>query len=282
MALTSLDIISNLLNTELLAPEPGHASIRKAVNRLFWLNPDQISAQLVAAAGRILIQSTSSDPMSVTDPTLVTDPILIPKPSLTQVLQLLCKGPRLTQSLRLDIDGLLVRWGRGVYNHSQRMTHRKSRPKDHGFIVGDCWASWRAMRLEGAHAHARSGIQGNRFYGAHSVVLNGGYTNRDRGDDLSYWGTKPKGSKPSARTNQLRRSLTTGNPVRVIRGPDTDIAWRTRKGFRYDGLYRVVGEEEERGQPGNYLFHLIRLKGQPDIQKEKPDDLTMMSWERYC
>lgn len=38
-------------------------------------------------------------------------------------------------------------------------------------------------------------------------------------------------------------------------------------------------------RPGDYLFRLVRVEGQPDIQKDKPDDLTLgciVSGEAIC
>lgn len=157
-----------------------------------------------------------------------------------------------------------------------------SLPGANSLVVGDCWPNWTAMRWEGAHGHTGYGIAGKIRYGAYSIVVNGRYRNINDGNTLWYWGTRPKGGTPSACTNLLRRSIVTRNPVRVIRGVDADVLWRPRRGFRYDGLYRVLEEQEERLIPFNYRFRLVRLANQPEIQRNQPDNFTLMSWGRHC
>ncbi len=61
----------------------------------------------------------------------------------------------------------------------------------------------------------------------------------------------------------LSRSRLSGLPVRVVRGSSLRSAYAPERGYRYDGLYRVLGEWKERGRAGFLVwrFRLEKLGG---------------------
>ena len=96
----------------------------------------------------------------------------------------------------------------------------------------------------GVHAPTQNGISGTQTIGCDSIVLNGAYRDDDRGDVINYSGENPRGG-----TDADDQLLVGGNlalkvshdnelPVRVTRGSGT--AGGPARGYRYDGLYRVV------------------------------------------
>jgi hypothetical protein len=106
---------------------------------------------------------------------------------------------------------------------------------------------------------------------------------QDVGDELYYSGsgslenTDPDNLKETEGTAALRTSALNKNPVRVIRGKNKMKNDAPKAGFRYDGLYKVVAQEQLiNGKGGAYLrFKLERLPGQPLVDKSRPnsDDL---------
>jgi hypothetical protein len=69
------------------------------------------------------------------------------------------------------------------------------------------------------------------------------------------------------------KSIETGEPVRVIRKDECEWIGRPKKGFRYDGLYKVTTwrEREKRKGEGKFaVFRLVRCEGQGEIQRRLP------------
>lgn len=213
---------------------------------------------------------------------------------LQPVLEELSSNENFPDALRLEAKRILARWARGVYGPPFCLKpHRLTAPGSHGFVSGDCWPNRKAMFYEGCHGTLQSGIHGQTDYGAYSIVANGVYDNRDKGDTIWYAGTNPKyPGEATLYTKRLITSFNTGNPVRVIRGAKgTGLTFEPlapAKGFRYDGLYTV----EEYGPPapvsgvqapeGTYEFLLVRLPNQPPIQykdeDKRPDNETLAQW----
>jgi hypothetical protein len=106
---------------------------------------------------------------------------------------------------------------------------------------------------------------------------------QDVGDKLYYSGsgalenTDPDNPKETEGTAALQTSALNKNPVRVIRGKNKMKKDAPKAGFRYDGLYKVVAQEQLiNGKGGAYLrFKLERLPVQPLVDKSRPnaDDL---------
>ena len=129
---------------------------------------------------------------------------------------------------------------------------------------GDVLDSRLALSRAGLHRPPRTGVSGSAAEGADSIILADQYADDDfREDDLTYSGSGGRDSRTGRQTtNQemsgrnlyLRRSLETGQPVRVFRR----IAVGTGSGYRYEGLYRVVAAVYEPGKAG-FLVWKFRL-----------------------
>ncbi|KAH0603887.1 uncharacterized protein H6S33_007546 [Morchella sextelata] len=192
-----------------------------------------------------------------------------------------------SEPLRLQADRLLSRWRRGVYDAPHTpASHRQTGPGGLGLVVGDSWPDREAMHREGAHASLQAGICGDHNYGAYSIVANGVYRDDDKGDEIWYCGTDAKEDRrPTGYTKYLMRSVALGNPLRVFRGKDCPGMFAPRRGFRYDGMYLAVDKRQPprnftkpaKGE-GNYEFLLKRVEGQPAIQKDMPDNITLGHW----
>ncbi|GAA4919114.1 HNH endonuclease [Stackebrandtia albiflava] len=113
----------------------------------------------------------------------------------------------------------------------------------------------------GVHRNPQMGIVGGKD-GAESVVLAGEYADKDQGDLIIYTGEGGHDSKAKKRIGDqqltkgnlgLSQNVTTGQPVRVIRGAKAKTRYSPKDGYRYSGLYRVAdfwrdqGKEEDSG-----------------------------------
>src|SRR5262245_24776507 len=124
-------------------------------------------------------------------------------------------------------------------------------------------ASLAAARV---HRPLMDGICGGAD-GAESIVVSGGYVDDlDLGDEIVYtgWG----GRDPDTGRQIADQKLTKGNlglavsqleghVIRVIRGAGGDPAYSPAKGYRYDGLFRVVDHWQEPGKD-NFLIWRFR------------------------
>jgi hypothetical protein len=155
------------------------------------------------------------------------------------------------------------------------------------------------MRRDGAHGASMAGIYGPSVVeGAQGLVMGlhgqncNYYADRDEGSRVKYIGTalKKKGSSldtaimvdsddeneedgPTNHTRMLMTSVETGKPVRLFRSdklPDIN-PYRPLKGYRYDGLYRVVSSELLEEERQIYGFELRRLPGHMRTFEETPD-----------
>jgi len=166
--------------------------------------------------------------------------------------------------------------------------HRRADIIGHnGHRVGDCWPYQICLLRDGIHGSLQGGIYGNKASGAYSIVVLGdsAYATMDQdvGDELYYSGsgslenTDPGNPKETEGTAALQTSALNKNPVRVIRGKNKMKKDAPKTGFRYDGLYKVVTQEQLiNGKGGAYLrFKLERLPVQPLVDKSRPnaDDL---------
>lgn len=165
-------------------------------------------------------------------------------------------------------------------------------------VNGQIWMSRTELMRDGVHAPPIAGISGSAKTGAYSIVLgefndkkNIGYADIDMGDVIEYMGTALKDKDdlgptniadehmhhedsfnqnpdaamiPTAATRAMMKSIETGTPVRVIRSCKMAeiVPNRPRKGYRYDGQYRVVGKTAMKEARQIWSFRLERLPGQ--------------------
>jgi hypothetical protein len=152
-----------------------------------------------------------------------------------------------------------------------------------GHSVGDCWPYQICLLRDGIHGSLQGGIYGNKASGAYSIVVLGDSVyatmDQDVGDKLYYSGsgslenTDPDNPKETEGTAALQTSALNKNPVRVIRGKNKMKKGAPKAGFRYDGLYKVVAQEQLiNGKGGAYLrFKLERLPAQPLVDQSRPN-----------
>ena len=144
---------------------------------------------------------------------------------------------------------------------------------DPGIPVGTAFATRHDVYEAGIHRHTQAGIAGTDPAAA-SIVLSGGYTDdRDLGDEIYYTGFG--GRDPGTGRQVADQELTSWNwalaqnrdldiPVRVVRGADPTNPFAPASGYRYDGLYDVVGFSPAEGKDGFRVFHykLVRRADQ--------------------
>lgn len=126
-------------------------------------------------------------------------------------------------------------------------------------ILGMTFKSFAEMNASGVHRQSQSGIAGPAKIGADSIVITGGYEDdEDFGNIIIYTG---QGGRNILGHHTHDQSLSRGNlalvksqleglPIRVIRGPDKHNPYAPKKGYRYDGLYRVEDHWHETGKSG--------------------------------
>lgn len=136
-----------------------------------------------------------------------------------------------------------------------------------GVREGAVFADRQELHAAGVHDNIRGGIHGRpNEQGAESIVLSQGYEDDiDLGYEIFYTGEGGRGDSKSknqikdqkftGRNLTLAENVATGVPVRVIR--------RVPNGYRYDGLYSVVGAWLDKGKSGFEIcrFRLIRAFG---------------------
>lgn len=183
---------------------------------------------------------------------------------------------------------------------------------NNGSVNGQIWLKRVEMMRDGMHALTIGGISGNPRTGAYSVVLgaidkknNKAYANIDMGDVIEYMGTALPNEENLGPTNEvdahmynhaswqsgqncedatsatraLARSQETGKPVRVVRSWKMhDIVQnKPRKGYRYDGLYKVVRRSALKEARQIWSFRLERLPGQGRLRGFEPHDQHPLS-----
>jgi len=181
------------------------------------------------------------------------------------------------------------------------MGKRDYDPKTYGAIPDVPVGTWFATRadcsLAAIHAPYVAGIHGDQMFGAYSIALSGGYDDDvDMGEGFTFTGAGGrdlKGTKANPKNlrtgpqsmdqsfdnrlnKALQASVTTKNPVRVIRGYKLQSPYAPKEGYRYDGLYAVEKAWMERGiNPEGYKvckYILKRLPGQAPLQTQIADE----------
>lgn len=133
--------------------------------------------------------------------------------------------------------------------------------------VGTTFSSRKALAAASVHNPPQGGIWGKQKEDAKSIVVSGGYPDdEDYNDEIIYTG---QGGQTEGRhthdqkltlgNSALFNSMTSGQPVRVIRGAGKHSTFAPDSGLRYDGLYRV---EECWSQVGvaNFIVWRYRLR----------------------
>ena len=142
-----------------------------------------------------------------------------------------------------------------------------------GIAPGSTFAKRIDLSKAQVHRPPEDGISGSAKEGADSIVLSGGYVDdKDYGDRIIYTG---RGGRDRQSGRQIADQELEGKnlalavscdqdlPVRVIRGAGHDSPYSPDTGFRYDGLFRVVGYQRVVGVDGFWVwrFELIQLSG---------------------
>lgn len=155
-------------------------------------------------------------------------------------------------------------------------------------VNGRWWPSQLCTVRDGAHGHTQGGIYGQQSKGAFSIVISGSqYEDKDNGEEIYYTGTKDKSSNGTVTdaTKLMLANIQNAQPVRVLRshGLPATNRYRPERGFRYDGLYRVVSSEPLDTQMAHHRFRLLRLEGQSPIRSEgearRPTQQELARWQ---
>lgn len=156
-----------------------------------------------------------------------------------------------------------------------------------GVTAGQEFDSREAAAEAGVHRPLQAGICGTAAHGAESIVVSGGYEDdEDHGDVIIYTGQGGRDMRTGqqVRDQELTRgnaalvtSMTTGIPVRVIRGCEGDPAHSPAKGYRYDGLFRVEDYWSENGQSDHLVwrYRLTQLLEADQRQPQRPQPPTI-------
>ncbi|MET7990384.1 YDG/SRA domain-containing protein [Amycolatopsis sp. NPDC005232] len=138
----------------------------------------------------------------------------------------------------------------------------------------------RAVAARGTHRALQSGIVGTENSGAESIVVSGGYEDRDYGEVIIYTGHGglDKNGKRIGDQNfgdpgnaALRTSMRKDNLVRVIRGAHKGSEFGPASGYRYEGLYQVDSADYVRN--GRFWICQFRMKKalqEPDVIAAPP------------
>ncbi|KEF62249.1 uncharacterized protein A1O9_00221 [Exophiala aquamarina CBS 119918] len=205
--------------------------------------------------------------------------------------------------------GLIQNQERGLVRADDHWPYARSADYfGHGHLVnGQTWRSRAEMRRDGAHAPPISGIYGTAREGAKSVVMGyhdeskkDYYADIDEGDTIFYMGTalaraaddeeatnikdrqshtpgmthlNRNGRGPTSGTQALITSSRTKRPVRVFRSSRLAdiVTHKPVQGYRYDGLYKVVGYEVLKLDRQIYRFGMVRVEnGQGPLRENLP------------
>ncbi|KAK4555770.1 hypothetical protein LTR86_006990 [Recurvomyces mirabilis] len=150
--------------------------------------------------------------------------------------------------------------------------------KFHGnglLLNGQWWPTQLAAVRDGAHGHTIAGISGTSGEGGYSCIMSGGhdYPDEDHGDWVKYCGTDSTDGSVTEPTHRMLESEKSGKPVRLIRSHNLKSDFAPEIGFRYDGLYKVVGNVNLDGVDSSrqrHQFKLVRLPGQDPIRGKEP------------
>ena len=159
-----------------------------------------------------------------------------------------------------------------------------------GIIVGAWWPQLRCAQRDGAHGASVGGIAGSIERGADSVVLSGGYEDLDldRGHTIFYCGsdshdnTDHETPRVSQDTKALQKAMELGKLIRVIRSSRAQWEGSPSEGFRYDGLYKITGQNIRKNMKGGAFirFTLVRESNQSRIERSRPTPTEVEQFHR--
>jgi predicted restriction endonuclease len=145
---------------------------------------------------------------------------------------------------------------------------------------GTTFPDRRAVAARGTHRALQSGIVGVEEGGAESIVLSGGYEDRDYGDVIIYTGhggLDDNGNRIASQNFDdsgnaaLRTSMLEGGLVRVIRGAHKGSKFAPPTGYRYEGLYQVESADYVRsGKFWICQFRMQKAMSEPDVIAAPP------------
>ncbi|WP_372509577.1 YDG/SRA domain-containing protein [Streptomyces humicola] len=142
--------------------------------------------------------------------------------------------------------------------------------------VGQEFKNRRALYEAKVHRQTQGGICGTAAKGAESIVVSGGYEDdADFGSEIIYTGQGARSDSGKQIDHQylklgnaaLVTSISSGRPVRVIRGRGGDPAYSPKQGLRYDGLYRVEEFWSTIGKSG-FRVYLFRLRELTELKSD--------------
>jgi predicted restriction endonuclease len=142
-----------------------------------------------------------------------------------------------------------------------------------GVKPGTVFRNRMELHKAGVHRPLQAGICGTAERGgAESIVVSGGYKDdRDYGETIIYTGhggrdpntgQQVRDQSPEDTGNAaLIKSMTTGLPVRVVRGSGGNPLFSPEQGYSYDGLFRVTDYSVQPSVdgPSVLLFRLERI-----------------------
>lgn len=160
-----------------------------------------------------------------------------------------------------------------------------------GIAIGTIFFRQMAALAQGAHGSSQAGISGTVEDGAYSVIVTGYYNSLeiDGLDRFEYCATGSMDNVfkdnliESQGLKTMRTSLTTKNPVRVLRGENKNFTYAPKFGLRYDGLYVVVAERHKHNPKGGLyaVFVLERKKEQGPVVLDRPNDEDMELYKEF-
>lgn len=190
--------------------------------------------------------------------------------------------------------GILIVQGR-IKAYKLHPTAPRANAKVYGhnnLQIGSWWPMQIAALRDGAHGARMGGIAGNATFGAYSIVVSGAYDllDNDFGDRLYYSGSSSHENKDpnkpviSTAAMSLRRSISTGKPVRVLRSGAGQSQYCPSVGLRYDGLYTVTAEcIAKNSHGGAYVkFKLERNRDQGPIVLDRPTLAEKNAFEKVA
>ncbi len=150
----------------------------------------------------------------------------------------------------------------------------------HGVTEGQTFRDRQALMDAKIHRVRQAGIDGNPAEGSSSIVLNGGFVDDyDLGDVIIYTGHGANDPNTNRQIGDQDWDAT-GNkallvselnnlPVRVTRGYKHRSEFSPKEGYRYGGIYYVVGHFEGIGKDG---FRICRYKLVKDGKLQEVDE----------
>lgn len=132
---------------------------------------------------------------------------------------------------------------------------------------GQWWPLQICLVRDGAHGAMQAGISGIVGEGAVSIVVAGRYDDDfDGGEFLWYTGTRSKDASMTTNTRLMEDARVQDRAIRVFRSSNLNSIFKPRRGYRYDGLYKIVEAQLVDRATAHWKFRLRRESGQDPIR----------------